>query len=101
MSPAFVAQFGGLDCPSPSGTFRSKRRTEKSYSIWREASVAVEIDGAWWHLDAAAREADQRRQNAIQASGVLVLRFSVHRLIHDVDGVLDEIRAVLARAITS
>jgi very-short-patch-repair endonuclease len=70
-------------------------------ALWRAASVAVEIDGARWHLDAAAWEADQRRQNAIQASGVLVLRFSVHRLIHDVDGVLDEIRAVLARAIAS
>ncbi len=67
-------------------------------ALWREARVAVEIDGGRWHLDAAAWEADQRRQNAIQSGGVLVLRFSVHRVIHDSSGVLAEIRAVLTRA---
>lgn len=70
-------------------------------AVWDEAGVAVEIDGARWHLDAAAWEADQRRQNAIQASGIVVLRFSVRRLTHDVEGVIAEIRAVLARAIAS
>ncbi len=68
-------------------------------ALWREARVAVEVDGARWHLDAAAWEADQRRQNAIQASGILVLRFSVHRIVHEVDNVVAEIRAVLTRAL--
>lgn len=70
-------------------------------AFWATAVVAVEIDGARWHLDAAAWEGDQRRQNAIQASGVPVLRFTVHRLIHDLDGVIAEIRAVLTRALAS
>lgn len=69
--------------------------------LWVEARLAVEIDGARWHLDAAAWEADQRRQNAIQAGGLLVLRFSVHRLVDDIDGVIAEIRAALYRAVAS
>jgi len=67
-------------------------------ALWREAGVAVEVDGARWHLDAAAWEAVQRRQNAVQVSGVLVLRFSVHRLIHDSDNVVTEVRSALRRA---
>ncbi|MBA3798588.1 MAG: DUF559 domain-containing protein [Geodermatophilaceae bacterium] len=67
-------------------------------AYWKAAGVAVEVDGARWHLDAVAWEADQRRQNAILASGVTLLRFSVRRLVHDIDAVIAEIRAVLARA---
>ena len=57
----------------------------------------------WGPVASGRRRLGGRSASAerIQASGVLVLRFSVHRLIHDVDGVLDEIRAVLARAIAS
>lgn len=67
-------------------------------AYWARARLAVEIDGARWHLDAAAWEADQRRQNAIQEAGILVLRFSVRRLIDDINGVMSEIRSVLSHA---
>ena len=70
-------------------------------SLWRAAGVAAEIDGARWHLDAAAWEADQRRQNAIQARGILVLRFFVRRLTSDTDAVISELRKVLPRWVAS
>lgn len=64
-------------------------------AYWEYAAVAVEVDGARWHLDAVAWEADQRRQNAILASGVTLLRFSVRRMMHDIDAVIAEIRMAL------
>lgn len=91
----------GLPEPAWNVPVKTPNGTVVLDALWREAGVAVEIDGARWHLDAAAWEADQRRQNAIQAGGILVLRFSVHRLIHDIDSVIAEIRAVLTRSLAS
>lgn len=38
--------------------------------LWRAARLAVEIDGARWHLNAAAWERDLRRANALQGPRV-------------------------------
>lgn len=89
--------------PEPAWNFR----TQTPFGVvvldayWKGAAVAVEVDGARWHLDAAAWEADQRRQNAIQATGLILLRFSVRRLMHDIDGVIAEIRLALTREAAS
>lgn len=91
----------GLPEPEWNATMETAYGTVLLDALWSAAGVAVEIDGARWHLDATAWEADQRRQNAIQASGVLVLRFTVHRLVHDIDNVIAEIRAVLTSAVAS
>lgn len=70
-------------------------------AYWEAAGLGVEVDGARWHLDAAAWETDQRRQDAILASGVTLMRFSVRRLVHDIDGVIAEIRVALSREAAS
>jgi very-short-patch-repair endonuclease len=49
-------------------------------AFWRRQRVAVEADGAAFHLSAADWAADLRRQNALQAVHVTLLRFPVRRL---------------------
>lgn len=65
-------------------------------ALWRKLGIGVEIDGAAWHLDPASWERDLFRQNAIQATGVMLLRFPVRRLRTEPQRVLAELRRALA-----
>jgi very-short-patch-repair endonuclease len=58
--------------------------------------VAVEADGAAFHLSAADWSADLVRQNAIQAAGVTLFRYSVRRLRADPLACGREIEAAVA-----
>ncbi|MGY1660207.1 DUF559 domain-containing protein [Geodermatophilus sp. SYSU D00705] len=49
-------------------------------AYWRRHRVAAEADGAAFHLSAPDWAADLRRQNALQAARVTLLRFPVRRL---------------------
>lgn len=64
--------------------------------LWRAAGLALEVDGARWHLDAAAWERDLRRANALQATGLRLLRFSVRQLTTEPAVVVAAIRDALA-----
>lgn len=70
-------------------------------ALWRSAGLAVEIDGARWHLDAASWERDLARANALQATGVRLLRFSVRQLTQDPRAVIDAVRSALAHCAAS
>jgi hypothetical protein len=66
-------------------------------AAYKEALVAVELDGAAFHGSRAARERDLRRDSALAALGWIVLRFSFARLMADPDGCRREIEAVVLR----
>jgi len=70
-------------------------------ALWRSAGLAVEIDGARWHLNAAAWERDLRRANALQAAGLRLLRFSPRQLMYEPEAVILAVRAALAGAVAS
>jgi very-short-patch-repair endonuclease len=53
--------------------------------------LVVEADGEAWHDP----EADRIRDAFLRGLGYRVLRFSSRRILHDLDGVLDEIEAAL------
>lgn len=61
-----------------------------------ELRVAVELDGAAFHGDPAARERDLRRDVALAALGWVVLRFSYRRLTREPEACRREILAVCA-----
>jgi hypothetical protein len=67
-------------------------------AYWRARRVAVEADGAEFHLSAADWSRDLRRQNAIQRTDVLVFRYPVRRLRADPLGCGREIYRLVARA---
>jgi hypothetical protein len=65
-------------------------------ALWRSLGKGVEIDGRSYHLHAAGWAADLRRQNAIQTTGIVLLRVAAVRLWTEPAAVLAEIAAFLA-----
>lgn len=59
---------------------------------FREARVAVEVDGWAWHTDTARAQADEQRQNALVRAGWTVLRYTWHDLVQRPHAVVGEIR---------
>lgn len=55
-----------------------------------------ELDGARWHTDRRQRERDMRRDSALAAKGILVVRYSHDRLRHEPALVRKEALAILA-----
>ena len=70
----------GLPEPEWSAPLETSRGTFWLDAYWRQQRLAVEADGAAFHLSAADWERDLERQNAILGEGVRVLRFAVRRL---------------------
>jgi hypothetical protein len=61
-----------------------------------ETRTNFELDGAQWHASPKQRERDLRRDAALAALGIMVVRFSHHRLVHEPEQVRLEILAILA-----
>lgn len=59
--------------------------------------VDVELDGAAWHGHPGQRERDLRRDAALSALGILVVRYSYRRMFGEPELVVEELRAILAR----
>jgi len=49
-------------------------------AYWEDRQLGAEADGAAFHLSAEDWDEDLRRQNAVQGTGVRLLRFPVRRL---------------------
>jgi very-short-patch-repair endonuclease len=65
--------------------------------LYAEAEkVNIELDGDAVHASSADRERDLRRDAALAALGILVVRYTHHRLTHDPEGVRREVLAILA-----
>jgi hypothetical protein len=62
----------------------------------RAAKVNFELDGARWHTSAADRERDARRDAALAAMGIMVVRFTHDQLVNHPEQVRDQIRTILA-----
>lgn len=62
---------------------------------WPRTRLVVEVDGSSHRVPGAA-ERDRARDEALAADGWRVLRFSAHRIWHDLDRVVREIAAALA-----
>jgi very-short-patch-repair endonuclease len=79
-----------LNAPVPTslGTFHVD-------ALWRHLGKGVEIDGRAYHLGAASWQSDLGRQNAIQTTGIVLLRIAARRLWTEPDVVIAEIRAFL------
>lgn len=62
------------------------------------ARVNFELDGAAWHTSPADRERDARRDAALAAIGIMVVRFTHDQLIRSPERVRAQIRAIVAAA---
>ena len=61
-----------------------------------EEKVNFELDGREGHVSKADRERDLRRDAALAARGILVVRFTHYRLTHEPEAVRREVLAILA-----
>ena len=64
-------------------------------ALWRRYGVAAEADGAAFHLSARDWSQDLVRQNAIQGTGLVLMRFPIRRLREAPGACGREIRAAL------
>jgi very-short-patch-repair endonuclease len=88
----------GLPKPVSQYVIRDKSRAfvARVDLAWPASKVAVEYDGEW-HADAAQLRRDRRRLNQLTAAGWTVLHVTADRLRHQLDQVVAEIAACLAR----
>jgi hypothetical protein len=61
-----------------------------------EARVNFELDGAKYHTSARDRERDSRRDAALAAMGIMVVRFTHDQLVHHPEWVRAQVRAIVA-----
>jgi very-short-patch-repair endonuclease len=65
--------------------------------LWREAGLAVEIDGFAFHGDRAAFEADRRRDAHLAARGVQVMRITWRQITEEPEALLVRLAQALAK----
>lgn len=65
-------------------------------ALWRAVGVGAEADGATFHLSAGDWSRDLRRQNAIAAAGIRLVRFPIRRLRGAPDDCGAELRSLVA-----
>jgi very-short-patch-repair endonuclease len=70
----------GLPEPEWNAPVETPQGTYFVDALWRRQRVAAEADGAAFHLSSEDWERDLRRQNALQATDLRLLRFPVRRL---------------------
>ncbi|GGR95181.1 hypothetical protein GCM10010169_44690 [Micromonospora fulviviridis] len=75
---------------------RVGRRTMYLDLFAERERVNIELDGATTHGDPRQREIDLRRDALLATVGILVVRFTHRRLVHDTDEVRRETLAILA-----
>jgi hypothetical protein len=76
-------EIAGVPEPEWGAAIETPRGTFFVDAYWRRKRIAVEADGAEFHLSAGDWQSDLLRQNAIQGVGVTLYRYSVRRLRAD------------------
>lgn len=85
----------GLPLPELNAAVTTSLGVRYIDALWRHLGKGVEVDGQAFHLDPVAWRADLIRQNAIQTSGIVLLRIAAARLWTEPEAVLAEIIAFL------
>ena len=93
-----IVRRAGLPLPELNAPVETREGTKYVDALWRHLSKGVELDGHRYHLDPAAWAADLVRQNAIQATGIILMRIAAGRLWSDEARVVHELRAFLGLA---
>ncbi len=88
--------------PRPRQQYRVELPTGTVYldAAFPDVKLGIELDGAAFHGDRAARERDIARDAALAASGWQILRFSYRRLIADPHGCRRDIAAAYGRRLS-
>jgi very-short-patch-repair endonuclease len=66
--------------------------------FWRGARLVIEVDGYAYHGSAHAFVRDRRRDSALAAAGIHVLRLSWHQIVDEPEKTLVQLALAIARA---
>jgi hypothetical protein len=91
-----IVRRAGLPLPELNAPVETREGTKYVDALWRHLRKGVELDGHRFHLDAGAWAADLGRQNAIQATGIVLMRVAASRVWRDQRGLLRELAEFLA-----
>lgn len=93
-----IVRRAGLPRPELNAPVETRDGTKYVDALWRHLNRGVELDGHRYHLDPAAWAADLVRQNAIQATGIILMRIAAGLLWSDEQRVIHELTAFLGLA---
>jgi hypothetical protein len=91
-----IVRRAGLPLPELNAAVETRDGTKYVDALWRHLRKGVELDGHRFHFDAGAWAADLARQNAIQATGVVLMRVASSRVWRDQRALLRELADFLA-----
>lgn len=89
----FLALCESADIPMPEVNGRVGRM--RVDALWRDAELAVELDGAAAHGGWAAIQRDRRREVALRAMGFQVVRYTWEQVAERPEGVVVDLRRLL------
>jgi Transcriptional regulator, AbiEi antitoxin/Protein of unknown function (DUF559) len=87
----------GLALPDTNVPIRARGKRYVIDCLWPEHRLAVELDGRDAHARTLAFESDRRKDSAITAIGLRVLRFSWYRVVYEPTDLLAELAETLKR----
>jgi hypothetical protein len=67
-------------------------------ALWREQTIAVELDGPDNHRSPAQLRRDRRKEFELRKAGLTVPRYSDHQMDHHPDEVIEELAHLLGSA---
>ena len=85
----------GLEEPLTNFPVKARGRTYVLDCYWPELRLAVELDGRDAHAREMAFESDRRKDAALNAIGMRLLRFTWQRVNYDGDGLLADLTAAM------
>jgi hypothetical protein len=88
----------GLREPETNVPIIARGRTYIPDCYWPEHRLAVELDGRDAHAREMAFEADRRRDAALSAIGIRLLRFTWQRVTYEPEGLLADLTAAMKRS---
>jgi very-short-patch-repair endonuclease/predicted transcriptional regulator of viral defense system len=65
--------------------------------VWHDEHLVVEVDGDVWHSTTASKARDPRRDAKLQIAGFATFRVPENRIVYEIDGVVDDVIALLRR----
>jgi very-short-patch-repair endonuclease len=87
-----------LEAPLTNFPIKARGKTYVLDCYWPEHRLAVELDGRDGHARELAFESDRRRDAALNAIGIRLLRFTWQRVNYDCAEVLEDLTAAMNRS---
>jgi hypothetical protein len=91
-----MVETAGLFVPNRGLEFLHGTKSAEADLVSTELRLAIEIDGAYYHLNAEQYRRDRRKDHAYQRHGYWVLRFLAEDVVADLEGILNTILEAVA-----